>query len=1114
MSNGNNFDWKINPLELSVNSLIGTEFDSVMSQHISMNAVDLRHFIQNVEADGMDDSFYEFTFNHLSKLKEEGNLNNFPFNNYLHYKFAMKTQINQGSIHDENSGLITKEGEKQLNDSVKIDTRYTNEAVQGHRDPISGQLVNQNEISEQDLYTLNKLDEVEMPDGGFAYYDGGVKYHNPGNYMSIGSWYNNKYDMDGFFDTEGKYHSILNLSDYVSEKVYSNFEKGASYNQSSDVMAANQNESIEAWGSTENKYGNKEFYMDNRLVQTILKREPDVLNNRGGFQRYQMAEDLKNTGEPFTDSNQSGFWDEGESFVDENEDGMYNDENFFGRMLVDELDGFTDTFGPFRHNMNRAVDHIAKNRVMGRNGMLEKVTEELNNAVLLGIEKGSDEYLQAKNHIIRNVFQNELESYLSDNKVLVPYWWTKDLSETYLDYNLGLTSPSSGNLGSREAVMFHNDGFKKIKDFVDTYIEEGKINNQLSVGDNFKDMRYSKNSNDFIAGDDESYHSYMTKTESTINNILNWGDGLTFKTNKGEESPIFGNNLSEQQQIDNKFIDGKLLKDRINQTKKLMKYAIKSHLLTDNVHSTLYSFDSGEITGESYWTPMFWLLPYDKMISKVKGKGWTEKGGYRPSYPKHGDFRTSGGYSLPYYKGIYDGRVKNLSQWFARQAVINSEIKLGLGTKIKRATSYAGRRTLRSPRLRGGAAIVLGPEILEMIPDIVNGLWHGGWGDDKPTIVDEDLRNVAISLGWEAPVGTQGYEGSGTYIGSRPIFSVAKPALELTGWDQWMLGMDKNKILEIQRDFSFEHSQAMNVYDGIANSIVEGHFEYQKEALTLENLGLEIDSSIRRNKDFTQATSDEERNEVYNRLFYERMKRNDYQGHLKRYLSASNSYLGGLNLIGMTRGQTSENEIWKTMTPPPAFFPKELWEDLHRISTMSDDEYANLYDGNSPYLRYKKEGNTYEEGVNFSYEYGKWAERGKHDWEEGVGDIHGSKRTEHSTSQVISTQYARLGPHPVYGSDFDYSLFRRVSPNKATLLENYNTNETYKLLTGWKNNNIIDKLKDPTEGLESSFHWFLGTAQGEEEVKKQKELSKRMDDILFKSPWSPLYGKSLKKGDK
>ena len=82
MSNGNNFDWKINPLELSVNSLIGTEFDSVMSQHISMNAVDLRHFIQNVEADGMDDSFYEFTFNHLSKLKEEGNLNNYPFNNY------------------------------------------------------------------------------------------------------------------------------------------------------------------------------------------------------------------------------------------------------------------------------------------------------------------------------------------------------------------------------------------------------------------------------------------------------------------------------------------------------------------------------------------------------------------------------------------------------------------------------------------------------------------------------------------------------------------------------------------------------------------------------------------------------------------------------------------------------------------------------------------------------------------------------------------------------------------------------------------------------------------------------------------------------------------------
>ena len=831
----------------------------------------------------------------------------------------------------------------------------------------------------------------------------GFKYIKKGE-VEIGAGWDTFYDVQAVTSKNGSTYPILNISDYVGNKVMT------------DTRAWTNDE---AWTIGDPIEG----YTSNHQKKTIGMKLSDNMVEMGGG--VDLLQETRNQNSIFYSSyGDIGIDDQFAEHVSSN--------------AHKEMHEFAVGFGPFRHALNKSMYDISNDEFM------IPLAEEYSR-VYKKILKSTDDKDYAQSLALKTVFFPAIEKKLTDEEVVIPQWFDGAMQNSWMNYNLGITVPEL----NREALMFHNDGFKRIIDSFSQYAENGTFQSlhtgvpwesQITVEDYTNPEIYSqkmgshinaqlnKLSKGMIPNDEDSYNSQKMLVQSII---------MQDMMNQTRMVGDFGNFIPP----------GAFWLIGNKNSPRWLKALKDPHLRRFLPFGMKYK----SITAGGDWSK------YDKPTRKALVK-MMESGGV--SFNNMIDLEADG-IAFTRYK---DRRiVPNINRVFNSWTTTGEPGRLGInwtaGKKIPVSKLFCG---------YAGAAQGL-PKTMDIIGGTLSGYgWLNSDWSPKSRIGKDFFDAMDI---WEADPGERNWFSKESdweqawflednLIGVRGMF----------GYDTFMRNTE---------DFKSIHSDAQVIFNGISEGIVHGYNKGLSSKISLTNIGIKIQNEILNDPEYLALKTDEEKKEFYTQKFYERafttrmsgnrklgdntyIKNGLYQEILADYVEGFNAYEGGLSLINKLRVGNEANTIAVRDIPPPPGFPQELWNEMKVISTMSDEEYYNTYPNSK---------RTTKKSRRFI------------DLKDGRNAIFGSPTY---TRDVVH------GSHPLYSvndhtDNFDYNIFNRINTSLGTVYENRYLFEVNDIIDDWIEN--VTQTKKSIEKIRKQRKWEQ-TEEGQEYLLREQERNK------------------------
>lgn len=819
---------------------------------------------------------------------------------------------------------------------------------------------------------------------------GKFKMITPPSYISIFSGEESYYDTKSYEDPEtGAVYPILNLSDYYTNHIVEGLKNWDSGKINSNTVGLTTHD-------LSSVILNKQLYQKEGGL-TLPGFNPLQIEETHPNDDRTLAEIIR---DPYTKTlfeKYADLWDY-ETLLQNQPDvletmGIESEQDFeiFRKNWVsntesqalDYLNEFRDDFGPFRSAVNRSITELVEPYKM------KELLEEYRENFTKQFEFNNDEY-ESRKIALKEVLGGAIEAKLQEQEVYIPDFMRGNMYDMWLDYNLGITTPEL-NL---QAMMFYNDGFKKIIDTFDTYLEKGET----------FEVKEAKPWGMALSMDD------YKDAETYINN-LNIGLNKTiFALNKGKWTD------------DEDILNGQ-------------KRAVKSFLLRDAINQTNSAGHEGFMPDPLNGMPMYtwWLIPNPAWMGvKNLASGYTQHMANLwlntvsssastielPSSWRNSWFRGGPGMS-PFDEGVEIAlkETKKPSFW-------------------KKWSKYA----LNTAKfaLPKANSVALPFYLMEVGPSISTDLAGYFFGGEKSIEYPKTRsgRNIFNAFGWQPDDGERGFD-------DKPLESLGNFAWESFFGPAW----------EDASNASNMHTQMSEIYEGVADAIVKSQNDVLKTREYLDTLGLKIISDIKNSKEFISISNDDDKKDFFLKEFYLRAFNGPYGHTLTGYIQAHNTFEGALNIMNKISisGAEADSFVLRKV-PKPEAFPQELWDELIAISNMNEEDYISNY-GEDSNIKEGVVGKYNEKYVTHSAERHNWY--GMRDLLNFIGqgvEIVNEALIGHPEGlygHIEHIQFPRSGlslllpdddrftimpyTHPKYGGVFNQNSFREVNTSAKSI---------------------------------------------------------------------------------
>tara|TARA_R100000234_G_scaffold164_1_gene116 strand:+ start:12035 stop:14560 length:2526 start_codon:yes stop_codon:yes gene_type:complete len=776
--------------------------------------------------------------------------------------------------------------------------------------------------------------------------------------ISIGGSKDNYYDV-GTIENEknGAVYPVLNLIDYYTNMAVGSILNPPEEDYSPDAAGLTTldlsqmllNKSLYQSDNNTNIPGlspmriEESIPNDDRNLAAII-RDPDTASP---FERYANR---------YFHYNEE-YWDTEENFNQFKKDWIQSSEN----EALKYLDNFQSRFGPFRSAVNKSIKEL------GNTDTMKELLINYKDAFAKHFDISNDEDM-SKQVALKQILGGALEAKLGEQEVLIPDFMRGNMFEMWVDYNLGITTPEL-NL---QAMMFHNDGFKKIIDTFNQYLESGE---QLEI----KDPK--------PWGMNISYDDY--KNPEKYHNNLNVGiNELLLRLNQGKPTS-----------------DPTVLNGQIN--------AIQSYLLKDAINQTHSEAAEGYVPFGSPWT--WWLIPggtrtaYTAYQNTIARNTIAAMGGnlddFILSMNKNADILVNK-YGWPKPKG-----KPNLT-WFQRGIKAGKKIPKNF---IKNRIGSAG----------------LALFLAEAGPDIVRDLGGYMFGGDSSDNYPKTYygRQIFNSFGWQPDAGERNYK-------QKPIDSIGEFALSV------IVG----PMSQGESFYGAMHKDMKEIYKDVSTVIVHSHNDAILSTQALNTAGLKIISDIQNSEEFKSISNKDEQEQYFLKEFYNKaFNGNEYQKIFSNYVQSHNTFEGALNIMGRLSisGEKAGNMILRQV-PKPESFPQKLWDELHNLSEMNEEDYISNYGDISENMKRSIPGFNEAYGKYTDYDnmwYGIKGALSNLSFDLGVlPDIQEEIRKLSFSESTFKLQLpeddrysAYPYEHPSYGGSFNPVPFKEIQTNAQSI---------------------------------------------------------------------------------
>ena len=309
--------------------------------------------------------------------------------------------------------------------------------------------------------------------------------------------YDNYYDS--FYENEdGTIIPIVNISDYYARKITN--ETIASINNDFQLTNFDKVQSINTIKNQSDLatelYGGKDFVSSNKKE---IEDDASSLNSEIRFK--------------FPDLTEEGY-------------------DYLAATFNSDMNKFRNDFPDFLYATNKSISELSS-----ENNML-KLIERFEKVYKENLEINNDE-IMSEQMALKTVLGGAIKEKLANEEVKIPTWFTQDIQNDFLDYNIGITNVDN----PIETEMFHNDNFSRIIDTFKKYR-------------NIKDKTFSTkpvwqyDTADEIFESDESYQTFLQSLINKKLNVMNKGAPITSKGQAdamavGIESLLFNQSLYE-----------------------------------------------------------------------------------------------------------------------------------------------------------------------------------------------------------------------------------------------------------------------------------------------------------------------------------------------------------------------------------------------------------------------------------------------------------------------------------------------------------------------------------------------------------------------------------------
>ena len=741
----------------------------------------------------------------------------------------------------------------------------------------------------------DQFENVEPDEGYIVNIDDGYSYIKKDK-IDLGSNWNNYYDVQGITTTGGQFIPIIGWSDQIGVDLLT------------DINAWLHNE-----GYLDTDYpnlGKQASREDKKRVGMLI--DENTIERVGGLD---FLREVRNPNSVFFKDFNMGT--DGAQLLSSQAETIYHE--------------FNKGFGPFRHAVNKTLYDLSNDETMIP--LVQDYKRIYDDLIADGHDK---DYAQSS--AIKVVLEPVIMNKLAGEEVVIPFWFNDKVKDSWMNHVLGITVPEL----NREALMFHNDGFKKIIGTFQNYVNDGYYT-PIRSGNPWE--------NNMLPEDYMDAATYTNKMSSFINGHLN---------------KLSGGRAPESE-------DDYLVQ----------KNAIKSILMQDMMYQT-------RLYGDAGWNPppaAFWLISNSNAprffttlsnphLRRFLPHGWK----YRTTFYDISDFKlelfsekTRRLLKIPY--SFEEPLAASISEYLGvdrktlNKRLINNLYDLQHENII--FTRFQNRRNVpninriwngvtTTGKFTGGVKIPiskifwmyqLAKDGVPLGMDIIEGTINGyGLFNDKWSPNSKIGKDFFDATGvWEADPGERNWFS--VEDGWEMAWFLEDNIVGISG----MVGYDT--FMRNQADYSKIHNDAYKIFDGIATSITDSYNRGVASKSTLEFLGSQFHKKITESPEYLALDSDEARLEHYKKAFFylafdktstfakdgAEIKGAFYQDVLREYVYAFNGYEGGLSMLNRLRVGNDTNKMYVRDIPPPANFPQELWDEMIDIATMSDEDYVKKY---------------------------------------------------------------------------------------------------------------------------------------------------------------------------
>jgi len=875
------------------------------------------------------------------------------------------------------------------------------------------------------------------PDEGYIVDTGDGYRYIKKDFSDLGGNWNNYYDAQGITTTDGNFLPILGWSDQIGVDLMINIKS----------WLDNEGYKESDYPKIDPRFGRQTETSPEDRKRIGMQITDKVLESGGGMD---LLREVRNPN--------SVFFQDFDLSIDA------------ARLLASQSEGvyseFNKHFGPFRHAMNQTLFDISNDETMIP--LIQDYKRIYDGLIADGHDK---DYSQSS--ALKTVFKPTLKNKLKENDIVIPFWFNDSVEDAWINHALGITVPEL----NREALMFHNDGFKKIINTIDTYIEDGYYEpirsespwkNQITPTDYMDPLLYTR------------------KMSSFINGHLN-------KLTKGVPPEN---------------------EDDYN----VQKMAIQSILMQDFMYQTRLYGDAGINPAPA----AFWLIgnkDSPKFFKALKNPHLRKM--LPASFKWKTDIR-----SIMYDRPLGDALADNfgVDRKTLNHAMRNNLVDLDADNIS--FTRYKRRNIVPNPNkvwngLTTTGKFTFGAKIpvskmfwmyqlaTDGVPlgfDIIGGSLHGFglWSDDWAPSSDIG-RDFFDALGiWDGRPGERNW------------FSYED------GWEMaWFLednlfgiaGMWYDTFNRSTMDYKNIHNNGKKIFDGISTTIVDSYNRGVASKTSLEYLGGEFHDKIVHSDEYEALDNDEDKIEHYKKEWFnlafnrettyskngEPIRGAFYQDILREYVESFNGYEGGLSLINRLRVGNKAGDYYLRDIPAPEFFPPQLWDELIDVASMSDEEYIEKYpDGVGIEAFWERGGVKYKTdfinteinkpsanktypNVNFLAnrilhsdvkEWSKLAKIDRYSIENGLYDNFHPKDKNPNDPQYYTGDVS-YGPHPYLSQEgdvtnggksntfYDYNIFNSINTTFATAYKSKVLRETDSIIDDW-----IEMVTDTKKSIE------------------------------------------------